>query len=322
MNDFVYGKIEEIKKFDDNKFSLIMSFGFPKGEISYESLKRYAKLLKILTDGKGYQYHLKQILKNIKKGDVLLTQILSFNPQTGFAHLELKRHPKVNGGLLAIDKGKIRAIVPGYDSKGYNRALVARRQPGSVFKSAVFFAALQLGWSILDSLDNTRKVFSYQGNFYYPRHDHYSPYKSTSMLWTGIMSENIASVYLAANLLEKLDYENFQLLLKSLKLFPNLSESPSEFRQRIEKRIGVSLDDEGIKEQLLKKIINETTAELAFSENKTIISLLKNMWFGRNYHQSYDDLINYMEDKYKKITSEEEKREFEKRNYHFYLIGK
>ncbi len=59
-----------------------------------------------------------------------------------------------------------------------------------------YFAALQLGWSLLDQVDNERRVFPYQGQFYYPRGDHDSPYKNVSMIWSGAKSENLAAVYL------------------------------------------------------------------------------------------------------------------------------
>jgi penicillin-binding protein 1A len=59
------------------------------------------------------------------------------------------RHDTLQGALVAIDprNGELRAVVGGrrYVPRGFNRALVARRQPGSAFKPFVYAAALAHG---------------------------------------------------------------------------------------------------------------------------------------------------------------------------------
>ncbi len=59
----------------------------------------------------------------------------------------------VEGALLALDPhtGAVRALVGGYDFalSQYNRALQARRQPGSAFKPIIYSAALESGLSEL-----------------------------------------------------------------------------------------------------------------------------------------------------------------------------
>ena len=65
---------------------------------------------------------------------------------------------KVQGAMVAIDpaNGDIRALVGGseYERKGFNRALAARRQPGSAFKPFVYAAALQAGLSSATYVDD------------------------------------------------------------------------------------------------------------------------------------------------------------------------
>ena len=60
---------------------------------------------------------------------------------------------EVEGALLALDPytGSVRALVGGYDFalSQYNRALQARRQPGSAFKPIIYSAALESGLSEL-----------------------------------------------------------------------------------------------------------------------------------------------------------------------------
>jgi penicillin-binding protein 1A len=63
--------------------------------------------------------------------------------------LKKKIDPEVDGALITLQvrTGEIRALVGGYDFKAskFNRALQARRQLGSVFKSIVFAAAVEHG---------------------------------------------------------------------------------------------------------------------------------------------------------------------------------
>ncbi|MCB0366036.1 MAG: transglycosylase domain-containing protein [Bdellovibrionales bacterium] len=75
------------------------------------------------------------------------------------AHVELEQEPSVEGALVAIDQNSedVLALVGGYDftRSEFNRALQAARQTGSAFKSLVYAAALDKGYtpatSILDS---------------------------------------------------------------------------------------------------------------------------------------------------------------------------
>ena len=64
---------------------------------------------------------------------------------------ELAQRPAVSGALVVIAPadGAVRALVGGYDFgiSQFNRAVDARRQPGSAFKPFVFAAALEQGWT-------------------------------------------------------------------------------------------------------------------------------------------------------------------------------
>lgn len=75
------------------------------------------------------------------------------------AHVELEQEPSVEGALVSIDQNTedVIALVGGYDfaRSEFNRALQAARQTGSSFKSLVYAAALDKGYtpatSLLDS---------------------------------------------------------------------------------------------------------------------------------------------------------------------------
>ncbi|MEQ8815534.1 MAG: PBP1A family penicillin-binding protein [Thalassobaculum sp.] len=64
----------------------------------------------------------------------------------------------LQAALVVLDpaSGAVRALVGGrdYGDSQFNRAVQARRQPGSAFKPLVFLAALEAGWSPSDSIDD------------------------------------------------------------------------------------------------------------------------------------------------------------------------
>jgi 1A family penicillin-binding protein len=78
----------------------------------------------------------------------------------------------VEGALVAIDPrtGAIRAIVGGRHSvqRGFNRALEARRQPGSAFKPFVFAAALSTGYTPATLVDDSPVAIEDEGHVWRP----------------------------------------------------------------------------------------------------------------------------------------------------------
>lgn len=279
VNNFYFGKIDEIRKTKEGP-ELVIKFGLPVGTVPTSSLITYAKRLD-MPQGRGYKFQLNKLLKKMKVGDTVFVECIEYDQENHTAVLDLHKRPKINGGLIALDDGNVRAVISGFDTIGFNRAISAKRPPGSVFKAVVYFAALQLGWSMLDRLDNTRQMFSYQGKFYYPRPDHASPYKEASMIWSGIMSENIASVALGARLLEKLNFEQFKLLLETMGLAPTSGEVPRDYHYRVARAVGVQLDNAGIEEYQLINAIKDIEPDLIFSGDYKLLEHLRRLWWGR-----------------------------------------
>ena len=286
---FVYGKVDKIEAGEPYP-EIHLNFGYPKGILDTNSLVSQAKLYS-LGKRENYKNKIKEILSELKVGDVLFCEVLSYDKKKNIASIDLKRKPEVSGGLISLDKGEVRAIVAGFDTLGYNRALYAKRQSGSLFKSLVFYAGLQLGWSVLDPLDNIRKIFSYQGELYHPRPDHKSPYDTTSLLWTGVMSENLASIELGYKLTEKLNFENFQSLMKFLDFSPQKKEREKDFHARLSQETGVSLDRDGIREFQLIRSTKEIIPDLIFSKKTNLINTLKTLWWGTGYEEAVSKLL-------------------------------
>lgn len=97
-----------------------------------------------------------------KDGLTIYTTIDPIKQQDAYAIFEKKciqlrttLKKRVNGGLLAIEPttGGIQALVGGYSFKEsqYNRALHAKRQMGSVFKTLIYASALMQGFHFWDT---------------------------------------------------------------------------------------------------------------------------------------------------------------------------
>jgi penicillin-binding protein 1A len=89
------------------------------------------------------------LAKILKPGDVVKVSIKSIRNRK--IALALEQDPEVEGALVAVEPytGFIRAMVGGYDfnKSDFNRALFAKRQPGSSFKPVIYAAAMDDGFT-------------------------------------------------------------------------------------------------------------------------------------------------------------------------------
>jgi len=145
---------------------------------------------------------------------------------------DLELTPELQGSVMVLQDNQIRAMVGGNDNRNFNRA-TALRQMGSTWKPLVFHAAMSLGWTPDDPLDNRRNVFPYSTTFYYPRPDH-KPADTVSMAWAGVNSENLASVWLLYHLTDRLDGDEVRALAASLGLAREEGEEEKAYRHRIQ----------------------------------------------------------------------------------------
>ncbi len=152
-----------------------------KGTIALDDMKWAARRLKDTQDVESAA-----VQKDVTSGHILkVGDIVEVLPKKG--NLEsgvfvLEQTPLVEGSLLALDPrtGAIQAMSGGYDfsRSQFNRAVAARRQPGSAFKPLIYATALQQGLTpatlILDApvvyqdeeLDRVWKPENYEKRFY------------------------------------------------------------------------------------------------------------------------------------------------------------
>src|SRR2546425_10937120 len=85
-----------------------------------------------------------------KPGDVIAVTVTE-EAVGGQARFALDQEPQVEGALVAIDPytGQVKAMVGGVDFRRsqFNRAVQARRQPGSAFKPFIYAAAIDHGYT-------------------------------------------------------------------------------------------------------------------------------------------------------------------------------
>ncbi len=102
------------------------------------------------------------------RGDVILVRVRKPVPKNGPLRLVLEQRPLAQASLLAIDHetGYIKAMVGGSDfsKTQYNRAVQAKRQPGSAFKPIIYSAAFDKGLTPATIIMDTPIVFEDKEN--------------------------------------------------------------------------------------------------------------------------------------------------------------
>lgn len=150
MGKIYTGLVTEIK---DTRGLAFVSFGAKAGAIPIESM-RWAR--KPNSDELWSNHLIDKPTQALKTGDVVRVRLAPSSETTrglpsGLLPLHLFQEPQAQGALVALDPqtGVIRAMVGGYDyeKSEFNRAVQARRQPGSVFKPIIYAAALDHGYT-------------------------------------------------------------------------------------------------------------------------------------------------------------------------------
>lgn len=139
VNEKVQAVVSEI----DDRIRLRIG---PFKAILDEEESRWARRVAV-AEGVSAERSLRSLLK---PGDVVEVRVRQYD--RGRYIVALAQEPRLQGALVAIDpsNGYVRALVGGYDynKSEFDRAIQARRQPGSAFKPIVYSAAIDsLGYT-------------------------------------------------------------------------------------------------------------------------------------------------------------------------------
>ncbi|MBU0676242.1 MAG: transglycosylase domain-containing protein [Proteobacteria bacterium] len=230
------------------------------------------------------------LFARFRPGDLVYVSVRTQDPETGRYHLDLEKYPTLQGGMIAMREGTIRAMVGGMENRYYNRAISAKRPMGSVMKPIVYAAALQLGWNSVDLLQNERDVFVFQNRPYFPRPDHKNTEKLVSMSWAGVKSENLATVWLLYHLGDKLTPIQFRTLLGGLDLDRHPAESASGYQRRIRDRYGIVVNDEVVARIAFEQAVAEIEPDLIFSGHLDEYEILSRFHYGNNFETYLEEV--------------------------------
>lgn len=135
----------------------------------------------------------------VAKGMVELDERLGFKPYSEASMAE--RPAYVQGALVCLSPaGNVLAMVGGRDIfvSYYNRALTARRQPGSGFKPIAYLAALEAGKiSPVSVFDDQRRTYIVNGQKWQPRNYGGRYLGRTTAAWALVRSANSTAIQIS-----------------------------------------------------------------------------------------------------------------------------
>lgn len=276
---FYVGKIKELNKTNKQEIAKV-SLGVPECTVPTDGIDRVARI----TDQslmRGFERSKKDFLNKINVDEYALVSIRDI-AEDGTMTCDFERKPRIQGALIVLDKGKVISMVGGYSPHEYNRAIFAKRQPGSTFKTLTYYSALQLGWHVLEPLLNVRNVYNWQGQFYYPRPDHPPESIETTFAGAGAKSENLASIWLLAHLLDKLTYDQFRDLLDELEIMPR-GASDLEIQKTAANKFNVKLSDHNLKGGIFSSIRGDLLNDVTIVRDETLKAVLRSMNYGHGF---------------------------------------
>ena len=203
--------------------------------------------------------------------------------------LDWEYDAELQGAVVVLQGGEIRAMVGGSSNSDFNRAVQARRQLGSTWKPALFDSALQLRWSTTDPLDNRRAVFPYQGTFYYPRPDHRGAPERVSIAWAATKSENVASIWLLYHLTDRLNPEQLRQVAAQVDLAPREGEAGSEWVTRVQVA-GIIPTSAKLDEGLFDRVRADLAVDLQFDGRDDVAAALAAMNYGLGFAAELDEV--------------------------------
>ena len=176
------------------------SIGFDdgtKGTIPLEQME-WARSYKTVNEVAEETSAVNQVLS---RGDIIFAEAVVDDEGT----YALRQAPAANGGLIAIDPhtGRVLAMVGGFSFQlsEFNRALQARRQPGSTFKPFVYSVALDNGYTPSSTVLDAPFVAPGEDSWYKPGNYVEGSYGGLSTLRHGIeKSRNTMTARLAQDL--------------------------------------------------------------------------------------------------------------------------
>ena len=270
---------------DGEKARLVVSWEQGGGIIDYEGLRPIGNAWIKWKQGSWAEFgtkHVREFLKNFSIGDWVPVRLMESQAGNGETKLMLSAIPELEGSIVVLKEGLIKAMAGGFFNRFFNRAVDAKRQLGSIFKPIVYTAALQLKWNSLDPLQNVRDVFQFENTQYVPRPDHKPQSSKVSMAWAGVKSENLATVWLLYHLTDRLNLTEFREVMSTVGLDRKEDESYLAYKNRIRDEHGVVVNKQALMEAAFEESKKEVESDVIFSGYSEILGNLNRLHFDIN----------------------------------------
>ena len=241
--------------------------------------------------------------------------------------LTLSQIPQVNGAIVALDPhtGRVLAMRGGYSFKmsEFNRAIQAKRQPGSAFKPFVYLAALERFYKPTDLILDANLVYdqcsgckkwrpsNYTKKRYGPTPMRLGIEKSRNLMTARlaiklIKEEKALEIYLKEGVSKEKISKKMKLELKTIDFLTNYIIQKKKTKEQNNRylikqfSLKYKIDEEILKSYLKDKLTNKeiaklTTLEVKFIERLTISLKTKNII--QDYASKFgisDNLPNYL----------------------------
>jgi penicillin-binding protein 1A len=136
--------------------------------------------------------------KTIPLGSVIDVSVVTPDTNKADAEFALDQEPLAQAALVALDPktGAVKAMVGGYDfrTSKFNRAVQARRSPGSAFKPVIYAAALDKGMTAATVFDDSPVQYDSGGRVWKPR-NHDNVYRGPVTMRTALTNSiNMVSI--------------------------------------------------------------------------------------------------------------------------------
>lgn len=267
--------IATVTDIDRQNILLKISYEKGKGIIDYGGIKEIGDAWIKWKMGKKARFskrYARLFLQNIHKGD----KVAVWHFKNRFI---LTKIPRIEGAIIVLHKGMIKAMIGGYYNVFFNRAIDAKRQLGSIFKPFLFAAALKLKWNILDELYDIQDIYKFEETYYLPKADHPPPSDRVSMAWAGIKSENLASVWLLYHLMDRLSMDEFGRVVSLLGLSRKNGETYNEYAERIRDRYGILITKKTLMEAAFSIAKKKVKPDIIFGGHEEILGILPKLHY-------------------------------------------
>jgi penicillin-binding protein 1A len=135
--------------------------------------------------------------------DTQLQRYAFISVKTGILKLK-KKYDGLQGALISMDPktGYVKSMVGGfsYEDSQFNRALQAKRQPGSSFKPFIYLSAIQQGYMPTDTVKDEPVVFRFSGQEWRPQNYEGTFHGTVTLMYALAHSVNIATINLLNNI--------------------------------------------------------------------------------------------------------------------------